>query len=113
MVKSANTPDFGAVAVCFEDPSINQLFAELLEAHGVCVRILGSVINAENGTRIITEPRYFPLLTEGLRRQCLLVGNKGSLAGYQVQTLSRPLTEEKVEEAIQRFLAPPPPPAAR
>ena len=104
MTSIANKSDFAPVSICFEEDSINQLFAELLESIGVKVQIVEKISNAPKETRIITEPQFFPDLTHDLRQHCLLVGNKGSLEGLNVPTLSRPLTAEKIHSALEQFL---------
>ena len=93
------------VCIYFEDESINAIFSELLEARGIHTRILAAANEMQGQTRIITEPRYFPYVDESSYCRCLVIGNKESLRGLTAVTLSRPLTEEKIETALRQFLA--------
>lgn len=101
MIKHTNLP---VVSICFEEAEINILFSELLRSRGVPTRILPSVKEAAGNTKIITEPQYFPNIPESYKTSCLIVGNKDSLKGLSGVLLSRPLTESKIEMAIEKFL---------
>lgn len=81
------------------------LFAELMRAQGVNPSVLETLDNLSGETRVITEPRFYRALPETYRSTCLVVGNKESLKGLTGHALSRPLTEEKIEAAIDAFLA--------
>lgn len=93
-----------SVAIYFEEPSITALFAELLEANGCNTRTLTDITEVAKHTRIVTEPQYFSHLKPDHYNDCLLVGNKNALKDLPVLTLSRPLTEDKIESAISQFL---------
>ena len=80
------------------------LFSELLEVRGVHTQIIASPMTIPLNARIITEVQYFSNLPSECRSQCLVVGNKDSLKGIDALTLSRPLTEEKIESALAAFL---------
>ena len=95
------SPDVG---ILFEDGAISEVFCALLEARGVSAHVLSGTHELPGETAIITEPQFFPLLDQLHRRSCLVVGNKNSLREIPALSLSRPLTEEKVEEALARFL---------
>jgi hypothetical protein len=105
---SANQSDYSealcTVSICFADPMINHLFSELLEARGVRTRIVSDITEAVKETKIITEPQFFPDLEPSQRTSCLIVGNKESLKEVEALSLSRPLTEEKIESALADFL---------
>lgn len=101
---SANSSDYTPVCVFFEDETINEVFSDLLQARGVTTRVLSSIAEAGKDTKIITEPRFFPMLDSTCHGKCLIVGNKDALHGLSVLSLSRPLTEEKIEAALSRFL---------
>jgi hypothetical protein len=92
------------IAICFQDDTINYLFAGLLESRGVHTTIVETVENLSPSTRLITEPLYLGHLSSDSLQHCLVVGNKESLKGLSTVTLSRPLTEEKIENAISEFL---------
>lgn len=104
MNRSANSEDFESVAVCFRDPSINALFADLLEVRGVKAKTFTEIYDVADAVKIITEPLFIPDLTPSQMRKCLIVGNKDVLGDLSGVTLSRPLTEEKIDEAIAAFL---------
>ena len=93
------------VAILFEDPDINEVFAELLLARGLHPIILSSTTDADGLTKIITEPQYFHHLPPAPREHCLVVGNKNALLNCNAICLSRPLTEEKIESAMSEFLS--------
>lgn len=100
----ANNPDYAPVCIFFEDEDINQIFSELLEARGIHTQILDNLKNLPGQTKIITEPQYFPQLDSSCRDKCLIVGNKDALQGISALSLSRPLTEEKIEQALSQLL---------
>jgi len=92
------------VAICFADSTINQLFSQLLEVRGISTEILENIKQVSGNTKIITEPQFFESLDEKYHQQCLLVGNKGILQAFSTLSLSRPLTEGKIEAALTLFL---------
>lgn len=100
----ANRVDYLEVSICFEDQEINHLFAELLSVRGVRTHILKSIRDFSGETKLVTEPQFFDLLDASHRGKCLLVGNKQALRGLHALSLSRPLTEDKVELALSEFL---------
>lgn len=102
--KRTATPRQLPVAIHFQDEVISELFSELLEARGVRTWIVEALDALPAELRVVTEPQFLPLLNEEARSRCLLVGNKDSLKGLEVLSLSRPLTEEKVETALEKFL---------
>ena len=102
--RPANSSDYTSVAVCFEDPVINHLFAELLQVHGVNTEIIWDIRDLKGGTKIITEPQYFASLPSSCRQKCLLVGDPDVLEEFEAPGLSRPLTEEKIDRALCEFL---------
>jgi hypothetical protein len=94
------------VAVCFQDIEIAEVFAELVACMGAQAEVvedLASIDRAEL-SKVVTEPMYFQDLPERLQQSCLLVGNKEVLSRFSTPTLSRPLTEEKVTNALGDFL---------
>lgn len=102
--QSANSEDFESVAVCFRDPSINALFADLLQVRGIKAKTFTEIYDVEQATKIITEPIFLPDLTPSQMKKCLVVGNKDLLNDLESVTLARPLTEEKINAAISAFL---------
>lgn len=100
----ANREDYQPVAVLFIEPEIGLLFSELLQARGVQVQRLNNVEQYQGHTKIITEALYFPMLPEMARQNCLVVGNRDSLQKIDALCLTRPLTEEKIDSALQALL---------
>ncbi len=100
----ANDSDYSEVGVCFNDQQITDLFSELLKAHGIKTRIIEDLIELPFCSKVITEPRYFPLVSEISRSRSLVVGEKDDLNELESLTLSRPLTESKIQLAITEFL---------
>ncbi len=99
----ANTSDYDSVSVLFADPMITYLFASLLETRGVDTRVLHGVEELEESAKIITEPQFFSHLSPAAQKRCLLVSNRES-EDTEIICLSQPLTEDKVENALARFL---------
>jgi hypothetical protein len=100
----ANTADYEPIFIWFEDDLISYLFATLLQARGVQTAEVRDLRECSARSRIVTEPQYLPHLTDEQRRSCLLVGSEDHRVG--LVSLTRPLTEEKIDRALSRFLAP-------
>ena len=100
----ANSADYASVSICFQDEDINFLFSELLEVRGVKTKILADAASLVHETKIITEPIFFPMISPEVQKKCLIVGNKDALLGLDAICLSRPLTEEKIEAALQLLI---------
>ena len=92
------------IAIFFEDRKINMLISGLLNARGVRTRIVTSTADLSVNDKVVTEPQYFPRLSGRTRGRCLLIGNREAVEGANAITLTRPLTEEKIEQAIAEFL---------
>lgn len=103
-----NVDDYAAVCVCFHEHLISCLFADLLEARGVPTKIVNHLTDPCQVSKIITEPQYFATLPPDQQRHCLVVGTPESLAPYTkkgANTLSRPLSEEKIDAALAQLLS--------
>ena len=96
--------DCSLVSICFADGAINQIFAALLRAQGVPTRVVPNLHGLTGETRVITEPQFFPDLSPRYFDRTLLVGNSATVQDVPVLTLTRPLTEAKIEHALARFL---------
>ncbi len=105
----ANTPDLPSVSVCFQDREIGALFAALLVSRGVTPLITECPACAAEGTKIVTEPCFFPDLTAEQIKYCLVVGPKKSLKSIKARCLEQPLTEDGVESALEYLSLPIPP----
>ena len=103
--RSTTTQELAPVTVLFCEPAITFLFSELLRSRGIETAIAEDVTEIQPTAKVITEPRYYSGLPESVRSQCLVVGNKDALKSVDALSLSRPLTEEKIETALSRFLA--------
>lgn len=99
-----NATDFIEIGVCFLDRSIGLLFAALLEARGIHARSVRTPTDLDPHSRVITEAHFVPNLTADQLKQCLVVGEPDQLERLEVLGLSRPLTEDKVEDALSAFL---------
>ena len=93
------------VTVLFGEPDINLLFSELLRTRGVTTSIVDSPAAVNPSTKVITEPQFYSRLNPEIQKHCLVVGNKDALREVHALSLSRPLTEEKIEEALSKFLS--------
>jgi len=100
----ANDEDYSPVFILFLDSEIKTLFSELLSARGIKNEVIYSMTEFKSGTKIITEPIYFPQIPDKDRSKCLIVGNGSSLKDMNGICLPRPLTEEKIEEALAELL---------
>lgn len=100
----ANQSDFETVSILFAEPQITCLFSELLKAKGVDTKILNSPQEILHSGKLITEPQYIGQIDPSHHKRCLLVGNKEVLKGLNTLSLTRPLTEEKVEKALSLLL---------
>ena len=102
--RPANSSDFREVSILFADEVITGLFAELLESRGVKTKILAKADDHNENTRIVTEPQFFGLLDSLSQARCLVVGNKEIVDQIAAIGLTRPLTEQKIESALEEFL---------
>ncbi|MCO6429944.1 MAG: hypothetical protein J5J00_03720 [Deltaproteobacteria bacterium] len=93
------------IAILFGEPQINLLFSELLKARGLRTQIITDASILEPSVKVITEPQFFESLGQENKKRCLVVGNKDALRAVDALSLSRPLTEAKIEAALSRFLA--------
>jgi hypothetical protein len=98
------------VTILFHDPEINSIFAALVEGGDVVTSVPAAVPYAishgtAKNTKIITEPDYLPMIPKELHGSCLVVGPAEQVRNLDTQTLSQPLTEEKVERALVALLA--------
>ena len=93
------------VTILFRDARINDAFAALLEAEGVMTSVPSGMPKNFGTSRIITEPDYFPAIPSELHGKCLVVGPAEALKNLPTLTLSQPLTEDKIERVLGRFLA--------
>ena len=93
------------VAVLFEEPEITDLFSSLIMLKGVRTRILQPGEDLLENERIVTEPQYLNHIPENKKETSLLIGNSEALKCAPGMTLSRPLTEMKVMQAIDKFLS--------
>jgi hypothetical protein len=100
----ANTIDYPPIAICFNEPEIAFLFAELVEAHGFQSAIYEDPESTSTATHIITEPNLFDQLPEWAQKNCLVISDKSEERKKAAVTLLRPLEEEKIETAFARFL---------
>jgi hypothetical protein len=99
------TTEIFQVAVLFEEPEITNLFSTLINSHGIKTRIIKSAQELLENERIVTEPQYLAQIPEDRRKNSLLIGNKEALASAPGITLARPLTENKIIQAIHEFLS--------
>ena len=106
--QAANSSDYPSVHICFEDPGISCLFAHLLESRGIEVILAHDLSQLLPGTKIVTEPRMLRRSSGSFSEDdILLVANDNSIDGLSGILLLRPLTEEKVEHALDAFLSAP------
>ena len=80
------------------------LISSLLQSRGVRTHIINSIEQLNGYSKLVTEPQFFYRLPKRPPQSCLLIGNQNALEGAEAVTLSRPLTESKIELAINKFL---------
>ncbi len=102
--ETSNTHANSPISILFHDHNIAALFAELLISMGENIRLIQDITDLEEGDKIITEPQYFSALSNERQQNCLLIGKKASLVGLRAQSISQPLTEEKIVTGLQEFL---------
>lgn len=93
------------IYILFEDEDIRMVFSELLQALGTKTAIINSLDGVPESAAVVTEPRYYQGLLPSQKTKSLVIGNKTSLENIPTTTLSRPLTEEKIEIALGTLLA--------
>lgn len=91
------------IAIFIEDIAIASLFSELAEAHGAISRIAINAQQLSGASRVITEPQFFPLLSKDQKKNALVVSNGENFKDAKV-TLRRPLTAERVENALDKLM---------
>lgn len=102
---SKTSAEKAQVAVYFHDKAIQTLFSELLELRGVNtahIRSPGELTEYKKG---ITEIQFLDFLLPRSKTDGLLIGDQRELADCPVISLSRPLTGDKIETALQKLLA--------
>jgi hypothetical protein len=92
------------VFILIEDEDVSLLFSELIRANGLDTQIVASEKLIPDAAKVLTEPRFYDNLTEAQRQASLVIGNKTALGGIHTATLSRPLTEDKIINALEAFL---------
>jgi hypothetical protein len=92
------------IAVCFQDQRIATLFAELIKARGNTPLLVSQIEDAHCTTRVITEPELFEELPAPADHFCLIVGNREVTTPTQTVQLTQPLSEAKIEAALDKFL---------
>lgn len=94
------------VSVCFNELEISFLFAEVLSARGMETYVYTDTRAIPVGTKMVTEPYCFARMSEAQKENdCLIVGGQNlEIIPCNAHTLERPLTEEKVELALEQFL---------
>ncbi len=103
-INPANNSDYPAIEICFNEPAISYLFAELVEAQGFSAIILEDITKASKETSIITEPFLFDRLPDLNPKRCMIVCENGAPGMKDAVQLVRPLSEEKIERAFSAFL---------
>ncbi|MBX7145608.1 MAG: hypothetical protein K1X79_14245, partial [Oligoflexia bacterium] len=98
-LRPQNREEASCVSICFHDPEIANLFANLLAARGIANSICNTLENTITGTRVITEADLFEDLPDPANHPCLLVGQCKFPLPPTVIALPQPLTEGKIEAA--------------
>lgn len=91
------------IFVCFTDPQISEIFAQLMETQTALVERINRLSEYDGVSRIVTETRFAKRLPAQAAQRCLLVGEEQELTAHAGIKLAKPLTEEAVEEALAQF----------
>ncbi len=102
---SKNNTELFQVAVLFEEKEISDLVSILISSHGFKTRKIQPGEEIQNNERVVTEPQFITYIPEDKKQNSLLIGNKDTLAQAPGIKLARPLTEDKVLNAIHEFLS--------
>lgn len=100
-----NNTEIFQVAVLFEEPEITNLFSTLIGFHGIKTRVIIPGDSLLENERIVTEPQFIKFIPEDKKSSSLLIGNKEALDEAPGIKLARPLTENKILQAIDKFLS--------
>lgn len=82
---------------------IAYLFSCLIEGRGLRAFLVTSPDECREELRIVTESKFYHKLDNNQRQRCLVVSNHDGVPVSGIH-LTRPLTEDKIEEAFTRFL---------
>jgi hypothetical protein len=102
--RAANTTDYPPIAICFRDPEISYLFAELVEAEGYRTEIVTDVDTLSRSTKVITESSLVDSLPTPGSNDYLVIGDSPSRVPATAVPLIRPLSEDKIDSAFSKFL---------
>ena len=89
------------VSVLFADQEISEIFCELLNARGANSHIVSDITQISECRHLITEPAYAKQIEVLPGTRCLIVGNTSDSSDNSNLYLSRPLTEEKIDLALE------------
>ncbi len=91
------------ICILFEDPAIKKIFAQLVVSRGFSPKIIDDIADIQPDSKVISEANYFVHLDRDMQRKCLVVGDNTGIENTAPVCLTRPLTEEKVEAALEEF----------
>lgn len=92
------------VFICFAQPGINALFAELLKSRGISCEVTSSLKELPAETKIITEANFYPETSSISAADKLLIGTKNMISHLDGIKLAQPLSEECLENALSELL---------
>ncbi|WKZ57139.1 MAG: hypothetical protein QY326_00325 [Bdellovibrionota bacterium] len=104
MTQAPSAPQ--SVGIFFHDREIAAVFGALLASRGLSTRVLSSRHDLAKYPAIVTEARYYQYLSPSQRPVSIVVGDSQSLKEIGGITLEQPLTEDKVEAALEQFISP-------
>ncbi|NMC63161.1 MAG: hypothetical protein GYA55_08325 [SAR324 cluster bacterium] len=92
-----------SVCILFEDPAIKKIFAQLIASRGFQPKEINDIEEIIPNSKVISEANYFIHLDRETQNRCLVVGDNTAITNLAPVSLTRPLTEEKVEAALEEF----------
>lgn len=95
--------DPSRVYILFEDPAIKNVFAQLLTARGCHAEAVDDIAEIQPDAKVISEANFFIHFSRETQNRCLVVGDNTGIEQLAPVCLTRPLTEEKVEQALEEF----------
>ena len=96
-------PGSRTVFILFEQPEVNSIFAELIKSRGFQARIARDIDEIDPDSKVISEAHFFFHLSRSSQEKCLVVGESNAVRDLAPVCLTQPLTEEKVEIALEEF----------
>ena len=101
---AVKSSDYQKVAILFSDKTVTFLFSQLLQTRGVETNTIERIEQLTESEKIITELQYYKHLSQEAKQRCLVISSQIPQNRDGI-FLTQPLTEAKVENALDKFLS--------